>query len=206
MKSSVSIVVPAHNEEAGLGEHISKVQNLLKKRKIAAEIVLVNDNSTDNTGLVCGKLARKYKNVRVIHRKSDPGMGGALMLGTKHARGDIVVWLMGDISDDLNAIPKFIENIESGQDMVIASRYIKGGDPGNLQPMKKFFSKSFSVLSRILVGVPVHDVTYAYRAFRKNVASASKLESKNFAISPEFTLKAPAPPPAGMVPAVGFTP
>lgn len=190
MKNSLSIVIPAHNEEEGLPQHISNVTKKLRESKISAEIVLVDDNSTDNTGEVCERLSKKYKNIKVLHRKTQPGMGGALKLGTKEAKGDVIIWLMGDISDDLSAIPRFVKKIESGDDMVMASRYMEGGNPGELETTKKIFSKSFSILSRIFVGVPVHDVTYAYRAFRKEVFNKSTLVNNNFAISPEFTLEA----------------
>lgn len=189
MEKSVSIVIPAHNEQDGLPKHISNVTKKLREEKISAEIVLVNDNSTDKTGDVCENLAKKYGNIKVIHRKTQPGMGGALKLGTKNAKGKIIIWLMGDISDDLDAIPKFIQKINSGYDMVMASRYMEGGNPGDLETTKRIFSKSFSTLSRIFIGVPVHDVTYAYRAFRKEVFNKATLMNNNFAISPEFTLE-----------------
>lgn len=185
----ISVVVPAHNEEDNLPILVKNLQDLIKKDKLDAEIVLVDDNSNDSTPEISDNLKKEYDNVFTIHRFGNRGMGNALLEGSKKAKGDIIVWVMADLSDDLNTIPKFIKKIEDGYDIVFGSRYMKGGSSGDLSPFKKIASRGFSTLSGIL-GIKVHDITNAFRAFKKEVLNSIKLESADFAISPEFALKA----------------
>jgi len=186
----ISIVIPAHNEEDNLPILIENIWHLIKKNRLNSEIILVDDNSNDSTPEICDKFKRRYDNVFTIHRVGNPGMGNALIEGTKKAKGDVVIWIMADLSDDLNTIPKFLERIDNGYDLVFGSRYIKGGSPGDIPYNKTIFSKSFTILSRIFTGIKVHDITNAFRAFKKNIFYKVKPASGDFAISPEFALKA----------------
>lgn len=185
----VSIVTPAYNEEDNLPILVKNLQGLIKRKKLNAEIMLVDDNSTDSTPKVCDMLMKKYNNVFTIHRVENRGMGNTLLEGTREASGDVIVWVMGDLSDDLNTIPKFLQKIKNGCDVVFGSRYMEGGSSGDLSPFKAILSGGFTRLSRIFIGIKVHDITNAFRAFRKEVINFIKLESTDFAISPEFALK-----------------
>jgi len=187
-KPELSIVVPLHNEEENIYELESNVQGMFKKYGIKGEIILVDDNSTDSTPEICDRLSKKA-NVSVIHRSGNPGMGYALKEGTSNAGAPIVAWVMGDLTDDMNTIPKFIEIINKGCDMVFGSRYMKGGS-ANISFLKKIASNGFTLLGRIFFGIKVHDITNAFRAFRKEVFDSIELESGDFAISPEFAIKA----------------
>jgi glycosyltransferase involved in cell wall biosynthesis len=185
----ISIIVPAHNEEGNLPRLVEELLPLARRMK-NTEIVLVDDNSKDRTPSLCDKYAKQYNEVRTIHRKGRKGMGFTLQEGTLAASGDIIIWTMADLSDDLNAIPKFVKKIQNGADMVFGSRYMQGGNPGDLSFLKKTASKGFVMLSRILIGIKVHDITNAFRGFRKEVFNSIPLVSGDFAISPEFSLKA----------------
>ena len=186
----VSVVVPAHNEEDNIKQTIKNLFSVVSKQSFDAEIILVDDNSTDKTGTLCDDFDKKYKNIRVIHRRDRSGMGNALREGTMAAKGEIVIWTMADLTDDLETIPLFIEKINSGVDMVFGSRYIKGGSAGDLAPFKAFSSRFFSICASILIGTNVHDITNAFRAFRRSVFFSIMTKSSDFGISPEFALKA----------------
>jgi hypothetical protein len=97
---------------------------------------------------------------------------------------------MADLSDDLNTIPKFLEKLEKGYDLVCGSRYMRGGSSGDLSFFKVTVSSGFSTLSRLFIGIKVHDITNAFRAFKKGILKSLVLKSDDYAISPEFTLKA----------------
>ncbi len=186
----LSIVVPSHNEERNLPSLVESLDALRKREGWNCEIVLVNDNSTDGTGNVAEGLSREYKNITVIHRSSSPGMGNALKEGTSAAKGSTIIWTMADKSDNPETFPKMIEGIKSGYDLVFGSRYIRGGSRGDLAFHKAFFSRSYSLLAKIVFGLKVNDITNAFRCFRKKVFDSVKLESGDFAISPEFAIKA----------------
>ena len=186
----VSIIVPAHNEEKNLQSLMEKLLEV--KAEIGdAEIVLVDDNSTDSTPQMCDQLAKKYGFVRALHRRGgERGMGYTLQEGTRAAEGRIIIWTMADLSDDYGAVPGFIRKIDEGADMVFGSRYMKGGNSGDFSGLKRFASWGVTFVSRIFIGVKVHDITNAYRAFRKDVFDNLQPFYGDFGISPQFALKA----------------
>jgi len=186
----VSIVVPAHNEDDNLPKLMGMLQSASKSMG-GTEIILVDDHSTDGTAQLCDSYTRTWQNVRTVHRRSgNPGMGNALKEGTREAKGDVIVWTMADLSDDIETIPRMVNRVAEGADMVFASRYMKGGSIGDLSRTKSLMSRGFTFVSRLFLGVKVHDITNAFRAFRKDVFDKVTLESGDFGISPEFSLKA----------------
>jgi len=186
----ISIIIPAHNEQ----DNLPKLLNGTLKLKASLgsfETILVDDNSTDNTGAIADRYAKKYRSTRVLHRgKGKKGMGAALKEGTNIAKGRFIVWVMGDNSDDLSTIPKFIKQLRNNADIVFGSRYIKGGSSSNLEAYKATLSKNYTKIIQILFGIKVHDITNAFRAFKKEAYNQIRLESDDFAISPELAIKA----------------
>jgi glycosyltransferase involved in cell wall biosynthesis len=186
----VSIVVPAHNEEGNLPKLVPRLRELAEKAG-DAEIILVDDHSTDQTPQQVDDYQRKFANIRAIHRRDGiRGMGNTLKEGTAAARGQFVIWTMADLSDDWSSVPLMLAKLRNGADMVFASRYMPGGSSGDLQAFKRFVSSGFTFASRLFFGVPVHDITNAYRGFRREVYEKVRPEAGDFAISPEFALKA----------------
>ena len=168
-----SIVVPAFNEEENLPVLVKRIAEKRKRYRWDCELLIVDDNSSDRTGAIADGFSRKSSWIRVLHRKKGKnGMGYALREGTARSKGEIIVWTMADLSDDLDVINDFLALIrDGGYDIVVGSRYIRGGSPGDNYRYKAFASFAFTTLSRIMFGIPVHDVTNAYRAFKKEVAS-----------------------------------
>ncbi len=191
----VSFVIPFHNEEKNVGPMLDQVINYVKKQKWDYEIVPVNDRSTDGTQKVLDKYAEKYTFVKPVERRADGRqlgntMGKALLVGSQKATGKIIIWSMGDRADNPETYGKMVEKIESGFDLVFGSRYMPGGTWGSLDPTKAFLSSRGTTLAKFLFGITVHDITNAFRGFRKELLSKIKLESQGFAISPEFAIKA----------------
>lgn len=187
----ISIVIPLYNEEANVSSLVDKLIDLRERKKWDCEIVLVDDNSSDKTGEMCDNYVAKNKFIKVIHRKKgDNGMGFALREGTKKAKGDIIIWTMGDNSDDINTFPKIVDKINEGYDMVFGSRYMKGGSRGDLDIFKAAVSGGYTFFCRLVFRLGVHDITNAFRCFKKKVFDSIRLESGDFAISPEFAIKA----------------
>ncbi|HCS78154.1 TPA: hypothetical protein DIV55_00235 [Patescibacteria group bacterium] len=190
----ISFVIPFHNEEKNAKSMIERVTEYAATQKWNFEIIPVNDRSQDGTKNVLDEEAKKYKFVHPIHRLPDHKetgntMGRALLEGSKKASGDMIIWTMGDCSDDVNTYGLIVEKINAGFDLVFASRYMIGGTWGSLDPTKAFLSSRGTMLARFLFKVPVHDITNAFRGFRKELLKTIKLESGGFAISPEFAIK-----------------
>ena len=97
---------------------------------------------------------------------------------------------MGDSSDNFDTIPVMIKKINEGYDMVIGSRNVSGGSRGKQNRLKAFGSKQYSALAKVLFRLPIYDITNAFRAFRKELIDKIELENGNFAVSPEFAIKA----------------
>jgi glycosyltransferase involved in cell wall biosynthesis len=186
----VSIVVPAYNEQENLPKLIKSLKGLKHSLK-DFEIVIVDDNSSDKTGIIADSYSGKYGNVRVLHRKKGiNGMGAALKEGTRISKGKYIIWVMADNSDDLNSIPKFVSKLRNDCDLVFGSRYTKGGSKGDLGAFKALMSSGYSFAAGLIFGLNVHDITNAFRAFKKEIFNNIELESNDFAISPEFAIKA----------------
>lgn len=191
----VSFVIPLHNEERNTGPMLERLINWQKKQSFSVEIIAVNDKSTDQTAAILEKYQQRYEFIKPLHRKKDteaPGntMGNALKDGTKKASGDIIIWTMGDLSDDIKTYGEIIKKIQAGYDLVFASRYMPGGSKGNLDKLKAFLSSNGTFIARILFAIPVHDITNAFRGFKKEVFIVSKPHQQDFSISPEFAIRA----------------
>lgn len=190
----VSFVIPFHNEEDNASPMLDRVLQFGKLQRWNFEIIPVNDRSTDATPQILNRYAKKYPNIHPVHRRggTDLGntIGAALTEGTRAATGDIILWTMGDMSDDTQTYKDIVNKIKQGYDLVFGSRYMPGGSRGNLDAFKAFLSSNGTLLARILFGVPVHDITNAFRGFKRSVFTGLKLHCTSFDISPEFALRA----------------
>ena len=191
----VSFVIPFHNEEKNVGPMLDQVIAYTKKqKKWKSEIIPVDDRSSDNTFKILTEYAVRYPVVKPLRRNRDAqelgnSMGKALLLGSHSASGEIIIWTMGDRADDPDTYGRIVEKIEEGYDMVFGSRYMLGGTWGSLDPTKAFLSSRGTFLARLLFGIRVHDITNAFRGFRKVLLDTIELTSSGYAISPEFALK-----------------
>lgn len=189
----LSIIIPCHNEEGNISKLVDKIRAVLKKNKIKGELLIINDRSTDKTGRIVDVLAGKYGNVRVIHRKPRPGpfkaeVGLAFIEAFRKARGNYIITMDGDLSHLPKDIPRFI-NAVKGSDVVIGSRYMRGGEIDS-KFSRKLISRGFSVAARILYGLKIHDITSGYRIHRAMVLKRLDLKSIGFEIHAEIPLKA----------------
>src|SRR3989344_2026950 len=111
-----SFVIPAHNEQDNIGRLLEAIVSLGKDEGWKDyEIIVVNDNSSDNTSLVVEGLQKQHNHIKKIDRsKGSNGMGFSLIEGTKFAQGKVIIWTMGDLSDNIKTYPKMIEAINNG--------------------------------------------------------------------------------------------
>jgi len=180
-----------YNEEGNASRILERMINNIEKWEGEYELITVDDNSTDKTPQILQGYRDKFNCISLVTKRDNTrGMGAALIEGMKRATGEVIVWVMGDLSDDLNKIPEMVKKIGDGYDIVFASRYMKGGSSGDLGWLKAFLSSRFTVFGRIFFGVRVHDITNAFRALRAELAEKIKLEYMDFGISPELAIKA----------------
>jgi uncharacterized protein (TIRG00374 family) len=191
--SKISIVVPAHNEEGNLYNLLDKLVPALEQNAETKnfELVIVDDNSTDQTSTIIDKFAEKDSRIKVVHRKDTPGFGNAVKTGFKSATGDIIIPVMADLSDDPYYIPKLVRKIEEGYDIAYGSRFCKGGSTDGYPVPKLIANRAFNNIVGLLFGMQHKDITNAFKAYRKEVLdSIGDLEASGFDLTVEIPLKA----------------
>jgi glycosyltransferase involved in cell wall biosynthesis len=114
----ISIIIPAHNEVDNLPRLLDELLPVLDKYEETKdyELIIVNDNSTDQTEALINELCIKNPKIKPIHRHTSPGFGNAVKEGLRNATGEIVIPVMGDLSDDSEDIPKLVRKIKEGCD------------------------------------------------------------------------------------------
>ena len=192
MGRRISVVVPAYNEEGNIAYVVSEIQGLKKKTGWDIEIVVADDNSKDGTGRILDNLSANCPYLKVIHRSDGRnGIGAALIDGTRHATGDIIVWLMGDRSDNPLDLIGMVNKLDEGYDLVCGSRFIKKGSVHNYPFVKLISNRLFNNLLRLMFLMGVRDITNAFKVFRRDMlGTIQPLSCKDFDITIELPLKA----------------
>lgn len=151
----LSIVLPAKNEAGAIGETIAKIQAL----DLASEIIVVNDGSTDETQQVAEHAGA---NVKVVTHPYSKGNGAAIKTGARNATGDIIVFMDADGQHDPGDIPKLLEKIEQGYDLVVGAR--QKGSQANVG--RGIANKLYNNLATYMSDHKVEDLTSGFRAVR----------------------------------------
>ena len=178
------IVLPTYNEKDNITELVTLLQNEFKKiKKHEMHILVADDNSPDGTANVVKLMQKKYKNLHLLIGEKK-GLGVAYIRGFDYAinkLGAKVVFSMdADLQHPPSMIPQFMKEIDSGQDLVIGSRYIKGGGTPDWGLKRKIISKGGNFFARLVGGMyKIHDCTSGYRAIRVSVYK--KIDTKALA-------------------------
>jgi dolichol-phosphate mannosyltransferase len=162
----VTIVIPTFNER----ENIIRLLSLLSK-VIRANIIIVDDNSQDGTVEAVRSL--NSPNIQVIVREKERGLGSAIRTGIQKAienGTDYVVTMDADLSHDPIYLPAMYEKAREGYDLVIGSRYVKGGGIENWPIKRRIISWGANFLVRLLLRSPLHDNTSNYRIYSTRAA------------------------------------
>jgi len=188
-KIKLSIVIPVRNEQENIKETIEFIIRYIDKEN--TEIIIVNDHSEDKTEEVSKKVAEKFRNVRVINNEKSPGFANAILSGVEAEKGEYILPIMADMCDDPKIIKEMFKKAEEENfDIVCGSRYIKGGGKIGGPKIQGFFSTFVGKSLYYLIRIPTHDVSNAYKLYRKKIFDNIKIKEKGFAFSMEITLKA----------------
>ena len=188
----VSVVVPMYNEEDSVETTLSAIDAVLKASGRSYELLAVDDGSRDKTAEFLKKARARNPRVRVVTHSVNKGLGGALQTGFANAQGKFVVAIDADLSYDPKQIPKMLDLLEEGADVVLASPYMPGGAVTGVPYFRYLLSKLGNVVLSHSMGVSLHTVTSMYRAFRREVIDALDLESAGPEVNPEVIAKASA--------------
>ena len=171
-----AVVIPTYNEASNIRLLAKEVLSVGKE----FSVIIVDDDSRDGTGKIAEELRRKSpKRVFVIHRKKKRGLGGAYIAGFKKAlelNAKLVFSMDADFSHDPKVLPEFAEKISQGFDVVLGSRYIKGGGV-SWTGTRLALSKGANTLAKTLLGIPANDLTTGFRCYKREVLGKIGLDS-----------------------------
>jgi len=185
-----SLVVPVYNEGANIAALFRTLRTQLPK---PFEVLICYDFDEDNTLAAIDALSidERLQEMRLVKNDIGRGVHNAIKAGMKAARSPIVVVTMADLADDYTNIEKMIELAEQGVDVVCGSRYMKGGQQLGGPWLKGNMSRFAGLSLYWLCGIPTHDATNSFKAYRKDFLDRTPIESKaGFVLGLELTVKA----------------
>lgn len=172
----ISVLIPFYNEEKNLPILIDRLHKVFKKIQKPYEIILVDDGSRDDSVEAITPLPDK---VKLVQHRRQMGKGRALLSAFQNAKGEIIVFMDADLEDNPDELPKFIEKIEEGYDLVNGSR--KGRKHSGVIKMYSSFANSFI---RSWLKSPFTDVNCGFKAIRRKVLEEITLYGNNFRFLP----------------------
>lgn len=187
----LSVVLPAYNEEGSIEETIRTLYAKLQEEIIDHEILVVNDNSKDNTLKVITNIQEQIPTL-VVHTNHGPnGFGYAIRYGLERFQGDCVAIMMADLSDDPSDLVLFYRRLCVGDiDCVFGSRFIKGGKLVDYPFVKLLINRIANLIIQIVIGIKYNDATNAFKLYKRNVINGiSPLLSPHFNLTIELSLK-----------------
>jgi len=187
----LSVVIPAYNEAESLPETITQIHAALLNHNIPNEILVINDNSSDNTLEILSGLEKDLDTLRYITNKGPNGFGYAIRKGLENFTGDIVVIMMADLSDSVDDLVTYYHTlINKKVDAVFGSRFIKGGNTIDYPRLKKIINRISNFIIRIIFRLKYNDTTNAFKMYRKETIEGLKpFLSPHFNLTIELPLK-----------------
>lgn len=188
----LSIVIPAYNEEESITETIDLLISSLSKTQIEYEILVVNDNSKDNTEEVLKQLSDKYPTLNYITNPGPNGFGYAIRYGLERFNGDCVAIMMADLSDSPNDLIRFYNTmLEKNVACVFGSRWSKGGKVIDYPFIKKIINRIANSIIRLMMNIKYNDTTNAFKLYKREVIEGVKpILAPHFNLTIELPLKA----------------
>ena len=189
--TELSLIVPTYCESQNIAFLVERVHQSLSR--YSYELVVVDDNSPDGTSEIANSLSQQYP-VRVITRRNERGLASAVVEGFKQARGEILGVIDADLQHPPEVIPELLENVRSGADVVIASRYVEGGGSEGWSASRKIISKGSKLLAQVLLSSArgIKDPLSGFFLLRREVIDGVELSPTGYKILLEVLVKGKA--------------
>ncbi|RLG87672.1 MAG: glycosyltransferase family 2 protein, partial [Thermoprotei archaeon] len=190
-KKALSIIIPTYNERENIPILLKRIDDSLRRHNIDYEVIIVDDNSPDGTADVALKLSSQYP-IKVLKRKGKMGLSSAVLDGLKLANSDIIAVMDADLQHPPEVLPRMYEElISNSNDIVIASRYVKGGSIKQWSLIRRIISRTAIMIAHILIPKTrgLKDIMSGYFMFRRNIIEGVKLNPKGFKILLEILAK-----------------
>lgn len=185
--ATLSLVVPTYNERDRLPELVRAIFDAYHAGGVDGQLVIVDDNSPDGTGQVADELAARYP-ITVVHRSGKLGLGTAVIDGFKASASRYVGVIDADLSHPPELVPRMLAVMErDGADVVIGSRYIRGGGTRNWELSRVMMSRFACLLARGLT--PVRDATSGFFLMKRELAEGVRISAGGFKICLELLIR-----------------
>jgi dolichol-phosphate mannosyltransferase len=188
---SFAVVIPMFNEEAGAEMCVRAVCDELRRLPNRTTLITVNDGSKDQTLAVLRWLEGSERLLTVVDHGRNRGYGAALRTGLERAAQDgyeYVLFMDSDLTNHPSDIPKFVEKMAEGADIIKATRYSAGGSVSGVPFYRVAISKTGNLIAHLLYGLPVRDCTNGFRAGKVDVMMRMQLTENRFPIIMEELL------------------
>ena len=186
------ICLPTYNERENLEATLRELEGVLET---GDRVVVIDDGSPDGTGELADRLAAELPFVDVLHRAEKQGLGPAYLAGFRHALAggaELVFEMDCDRSHDPGDVPRLRAAADEA-DLVLGSRYVEGGAIRNWGLVRRLVSAGGSLYARLVLGVPVRDLTGGFKCYRRRVLEHIDLDavrSRGYAFQIETTYRA----------------
>ena len=193
-KVQVSIIIPTYNESENIIQVLKSIDEYIPEN-IAAEAIVVDDNSPDGTGKMVEDYINDAQNkagyyINVIHRETKSGLSSAILDGIENSNGEIVVVMDSDFSHPPKIIPQLVEEIKtSDYDIVIASRYTEGGEVSGWSTKRKLISRGATGIAKAGLGVNESDPMSGFFAFKRQILEGIKFDAIGYKMLLEILVK-----------------
>jgi dolichol-phosphate mannosyltransferase len=187
----LSIVIPARDEAGCIATTVEHLHLELRLHRIPHEILVIDDGSTDDTWTILNDLAAGMPELRPLQNDGLHGFGRAVVFGLDRMRGDAVVVMMADESDDCRDVVGYWQMLNQGWDCVFGSRFMRGGGVIDYPWLKRVMNRVANRCIRIAFGIRLNDTTNAFKAYRQEVIDGCRpFLAPHFNFTVELPLKA----------------
>jgi glycosyltransferase involved in cell wall biosynthesis len=167
----LSVVIPAYNESARIEATLDRVMTCIDSKGWDAEVLVVDDGSTDTTAAIIKRWIERYPRLHLIQNPGNRGKGYSVRNGLLQAAGDVVMFTDADLSAPMEEAGLLLAAIADGADVAIGSRWLDRTRQTIHQPLyRRFFGRCFNAVTRGIMGLPFKDTQCGFKAFRREVA------------------------------------
>jgi glycosyltransferase involved in cell wall biosynthesis len=184
-----SFIIPAYNESERLATSLPKVFAYIRERQIQAEVIVVNDGSSDDTAEIARSFASRYPQTRLLENPGNRGKGYSVRNGMLHAHGDILLFTDADLSSPIYEATKLFAAIDRGAEVAIGSRWLEAALQTERQPWyRQLYGRLFNLALRMVLGLKYRDTQCGFKAFTRAAAQTvfSRQRVERWGFDPEL--------------------
>jgi glycosyltransferase involved in cell wall biosynthesis len=171
MTLTYSFVIPAYNESVRIRPTLDALLRHAREQNWDAEILVVNDGSSDDTAPIVREYGRVHPQVLLLENPGNRGKGYSVRNGMLHARGGICLFTDADLSSPITEAQKLFDAIDRGADIAIGSRWLRAELQTERQPLyRQAFGRIFNLVLRVILGLRFADTQCGFKAFRRDAA------------------------------------